>query len=432
MMPPPRKHLRALAPVTHGSISEEELAAYGLRREDVIDFSASLNPLGPSPRAVAAARAADIARYPEDGAPVLRRALAEQDGVGVENVLVGNGSSELLWLLAFAYLRAGQLTLTVSPTYGEYARAFRAAGGRVESLSTWEGEGFSFDPYTLARLIKERRPVITAIGSPHNPTGQVAAASDIRSLALAHAEGMLLVDQAYLPFAPEAPDLSNAILGVPLVLLRSLTKLHGLAGLRLGYVVARADVIDALDRLRPPWTSTPWRRRRDWRRWPMSSTSGAASRRYARHTSILPVASRRWACRRFRAPPTFCSFAWATPPQSGATSWAADSVCATAHRSACPPTSGSASDAGRTASGCFRRWRRSAPPFGGVERPEGGTLRARRARRRLQAAGHGSSPPFEDAIDVCQFRRCDASPYWRGQRAPRRSRPRSRVPLRAS
>lgn len=253
-MPNPRPHIPTLSPVVHGSVSDAELAAHDLQREDVLDFSASLNPLGPSPRVLDALRSVDISRYPEDGAPALRKALARHAGVDVKNVLVGNGSSELLWLLAQAYLHARQLTLIVSPTYGEYARAFQAVGARVERLSTGERADFAFDPDSLSKLIAERQPIITAIGNPNNPTGQFLSNAAIRSLALTRNGGMLLVDEAYRPFVPGAPESSDNIHGLPVVLLRSLTKIHGLAGLRLGYLIARAEVIEALDRIRPPWS----------------------------------------------------------------------------------------------------------------------------------------------------------------------------------
>lgn len=255
MIPPvPRATVRAITPVVHGSLSNAELAAYGFAREEVLDFSASLNPLGPSPLALEALRTVDVARYPEDGAPDLRRALAAHCGVTDDHVLVGNGSSELLWLLAVAYLRAGQRTLIVGPTYGEYDRAIRLAGASIERWHAQPGDDFAVDLDFVERIIKEREPFLTVVCNPNNPTGALLPPEAFRRLAAPYRPGMLLVDEAYLPFVAGAPNLATQVDDYPLVLLRSMTKIHGLAGLRLGYVVAHPAVIAALDKVRPPWS----------------------------------------------------------------------------------------------------------------------------------------------------------------------------------
>ena len=119
MTPPLRAHIATLVQVTHGSISDTELAELGLSREEIIDFSANTNPLGPSPSASEAARTAVWTHYPDDRATPLRRELAARDQVDERSVVVANGSSELIWLIALAFLDPGDAAVIVGPTFGE-------------------------------------------------------------------------------------------------------------------------------------------------------------------------------------------------------------------------------------------------------------------------------------------------------------------------
>jgi histidinol-phosphate aminotransferase len=247
----PRAHVETLAPVYHGSIGDAELAALGLRREEVVDFSVNANPLGPSPAAVAAARAAVWAHYPDDRATALREALARREGVGVEQVVVANGSAELIWLLALAFVDPGDAALVVGPTFGEYARAVRVAGGVVHEWRARAEDDFAVDVDAVVAAAVEARARLLFLCNPNNPTGVLLPFEEIEALARALPETLLALDEAYVPFVDE-PVRSNALGGA--VLLRSLTKDQAMAGLRLGYALAPAPIADALDRVRPPWS----------------------------------------------------------------------------------------------------------------------------------------------------------------------------------
>ncbi len=254
MLLAPRPALLDVPAVPHGSVADEELVGLGLRRADVLDFSASLNPLGASPAVYRALATLDVTRYPDDRAVALRAALAAQLGLGMDHVLAGNGSAELIWLLAMAYLCPGRRTLVVSPTFGEYERACRIAGAGIEFLHTDERRDFQPDAAALCDTIRRRQPNLTFLCNPNNPTGWLLSPDQLLQLADAHEAGLLVVDEAYLPFVPNAPDLAREVTGHPLALLRSLTKAHGLAGLRLGYLVAHPEVVTTLERVRPPWS----------------------------------------------------------------------------------------------------------------------------------------------------------------------------------
>src|SRR5919197_1329670 len=117
-----RREVLQLEPVAHGSVAAAELAAYGLSPGEVLDFSVNTNPLGPAPAVVEALRQADWGRYPGDDEAPLRAALARRAGLEPAQVALGNGSAELMWLVALATLRPGDAVAVVGPTFGEYAR----------------------------------------------------------------------------------------------------------------------------------------------------------------------------------------------------------------------------------------------------------------------------------------------------------------------
>src|SRR5256714_1006349 len=252
-----RPHRAALPACPHGGIGDAELRALGLRRTDVLDFSASPTPLGPSPRVAEAltglAAGGDLGRYPDDGCPRLREALAAHTGCPPDQLIVANGSVEILWLLALAYLGPGDRVLVVGPTFGEYARAARIAGAAVVEWRAAEARAFRPDHDALTAAIRRVCPRLVFLCNPNNPTGVLLDRAVVTPLLAALQEGLLVVDEAYAAFADNAPWLSPLLGDGRLVLLRSLTKDYGLAGLRLGYVLGASTVIAALDRVRPPW-----------------------------------------------------------------------------------------------------------------------------------------------------------------------------------
>jgi histidinol-phosphate/aromatic aminotransferase/cobyric acid decarboxylase-like protein len=204
----------------------------GTTAPGVLDFSANLNPFGPSPRVVEAVRAARWDAYPDPDAVELRRLLADRHGVDLSQIMVGNGGSELIDLACRAFVRPGDRVAIDGPTYGEYGRAARLAGG---VLGPPEG--------TLR---------VRFVCSPNNPTGVVTPAAELLALADRSPDTLLVVDEAY---AECVPGFESVIGRGPanLLVLQSLTKAHGLAGLRVGYAVGATRVVEALRRVRVPW-----------------------------------------------------------------------------------------------------------------------------------------------------------------------------------
>lgn len=221
----PRPHLRGFKPAVHGGFHDP-----GRR---VLDFSVNTNPFGPPPEVLEAFRKADVTRYPDPEALALREAIAKRHGAGIECVLPGNGSVEIIWLVAAAYLEPGRTAHVCGPTFGEYESATRATGADI--ADRLDGAAVAF------------------ICNPNNPTGTLRPAEDIRAMAAAHPNTLFVVDEAYLPFTHAASCLEG---GVPenLIVLRSLTKDCAIPGLRLGYGVGPSEVIQALKAVQPPWS----------------------------------------------------------------------------------------------------------------------------------------------------------------------------------
>jgi len=228
-----------LAPVVHGSVAAAELAALGLRPTDVVDFSVNTNPLGPAPAVLRAVHGTDWSRYPGDDEEPLRHGLAQRAGVAPDQVVLGNGSVELLWLIGLAVLRPGDTVAIVGPTFGEYARAARVAGASVCQVDDG-GQA------PTARLL--------FLCNPNNPTGAYRMREEVERLLLEQPERLVVLDEAYAAFVdhrwPSEPLLRHGNLAI----LRSMTKDHAVPGLRLGYLLADLTLARAVESVRPPWS----------------------------------------------------------------------------------------------------------------------------------------------------------------------------------
>jgi histidinol-phosphate aminotransferase len=204
--------------------------------------------------------AVPLDRYPDREALALRRALAERLDVAPGQIVVGNGTAELLWLTAFAYLRPGEQVLIVAPAFGEYARSAALMGATVRYWTARAEEGFAVSPEGVARALARHAPRMVFLCNPNNPTGVVTPLAVLDGWARAHPETLFVVDEAYLAFVAagdKAGEGASALaldLGADNVLvMRSMTKDYALAGLRLGYAVGAPAVVAALARVRSPW-----------------------------------------------------------------------------------------------------------------------------------------------------------------------------------
>jgi len=253
-MPIPAKpELANLAEAPHGSLDYVELERRGIDPAEIIDFSSNVNPFGPSPKVTEALRQVDVGRYPDRDSLLLRRAIAESLGTSIDRLIAGNGSTELLHLIALAWLRPGDRALIVGPTYGEYARVAKLFGAETIAIDAAAKFGFVPPVAEISRRLRDLHPRLCFICNPNNPTGQVLDPSQIHEWATESPETLFVIDEAYVDFIPELMT-AGIELRENLIVVRSLTKAHGLAGLRLGYAIASPAVIGNVNRVRSPWS----------------------------------------------------------------------------------------------------------------------------------------------------------------------------------
>lgn len=236
----------------HGGLHPRELREYGFGPENILDFSVNSNPFGPSPEVLAALKAVDISTYPERDSHALVAALARLNGVVENQVLAGNGTSELIWLVSHACLEPGIEVLIIGPTFGEYARAALALGAKVHEIAAKAPE---FEPPIDEALnyICTVKPKLVFLCNPNNPTGKYLDESNLaRMVAACGDTGLLVIDEAYLPFVDGAffrkPIDGNVLC------LRSMTKDFAVAGIRLGYAIGDPALIKKMQALQPTWS----------------------------------------------------------------------------------------------------------------------------------------------------------------------------------
>jgi len=214
-------------------------------------LSSNESPLPPPPAVV---RAVDTAarhlnRYPDPLAGALRHRLAALHGIDAEALLVGNGSDELIQLLAQAHLGPGARAAMAEPPYLMQEIACRACGAAVTKVAL---AGYRHDLQAMAEIDAE----VVFIPNPHNPTGTAVSRGELAAFLDRSCAALVVVDEAYIEFADDAPAMSAlSLLDDPRVaVLRTFSKLYGLAGARIGYVAADPALIERLRRIRAPFS----------------------------------------------------------------------------------------------------------------------------------------------------------------------------------
>lgn len=248
-----RPEVQRAEPDRHGGIDPSELAAWGVDPEMVIDFSVNSNPYGPSPTVATALAGVTLDRYPDPEASALCGALAYHHAIGPDQIVAGNGSIELIWLVTLAFVRPRDRVVVVGPTFGEYRRAVGLMGGQVVEIRAKEVDGFSVPETAITLALTTCLPRMLFLCNPNNPTGTHLPVERIDAWARENLQTLFVIDEAYLDFAQE----QHSALGLGrenVLVMRSLTKAYGLAGLRLGYALGSSEVIDGLRRVRPPWS----------------------------------------------------------------------------------------------------------------------------------------------------------------------------------
>lgn len=248
----------------HGGNVYAAARQLGRTVDQLFDFSASINPLGPAPsavRAITRARPA-LAHYPDPDCWALRQALASHWRCTADRIVIGNGSTELIHLLPAA-LELRHL-LVIGPTFSEYAHAMERSGGRVSMVLADRADGYA---PPLSRAIKilganqARRtggPPVDAVVlcNPNSPTGQACSVEDVRALALValRQNVRVILDETFADYCEERSILPTMKKTGHAIVLRSFTKFFGLPGLRIGYLMARADIAQRIRARQAPWS----------------------------------------------------------------------------------------------------------------------------------------------------------------------------------
>ncbi|MCF7928267.1 MAG: histidinol-phosphate transaminase [Spirochaetales bacterium] len=229
----------------------------GVKQPGAIKLSSNENVLGPSPAAVKAVQAQidQLHFYPDGGAADFRAALARHLSLEPDRLIFGNGSDELMVMAAGAFLNPGETSIIGEHSFSEYRFATRLFDGELSSVPMNEG---AFDLEGMVNAVNGRTRMIF-LTNPNNPTGRYIGEAELRSFLDRIAEWpeiLCVLDEAYYDFADseDFPDSRRLIDDYPnLLVLRTFSKLYGLAGLRIGYGMAGTPIIAAMEKTRQPF-----------------------------------------------------------------------------------------------------------------------------------------------------------------------------------
>jgi histidinol-phosphate aminotransferase len=249
-------HLGRIGAYVPGKPIEEVERELGIR--EAIKLASNENPLGPSPKAVAAiaAAAGRVHRYPDGQGHALRQALAARLGAAPEQIVLGNGSTELVEILAKAFLAGGRGAVVAEQAFIMYQIAVRAMGGRPTLVPLRDHR---HDLRAMAAAC-DARTALVYIGNPNNPTGTYVTRAELEDYFVRLPPHVLtVIDEAYLDYV-EVPDCADGLQalkgGREVVVLRTFSKIHGLAGIRIGYGVAPPAVARAVEAVRSPFNTS--------------------------------------------------------------------------------------------------------------------------------------------------------------------------------
>ena len=257
MQLPFNPHLKNLPVYQPGRPIEEVARELGLPADSVIKVASNENPFGPSPLALAAMRKAlaGVNLYPDGSAFYLKQKLAAKLGVEPANLVLGNGSNEIIEFLGHALLAPGADVVVSQYCFAVYPIVTKLFGA---NLITVPAKNYGHDlPAMLRAITPQTRLVFVA--NPNNPTGTLAPREELIQFVNEVPDDVLLVmDEAYVEFLDDPPDLVPLVRSGArknLILMRTFSKIYGLAGLRIGYGIADAGLVSALEKIRQPFNT---------------------------------------------------------------------------------------------------------------------------------------------------------------------------------
>lgn len=255
MRVPAPPYVRAMSPYQPGKPISEVARELGLAEANIVKLASNENPLGASPNAVRAAQTAlaEVARYPDGSGFLLRQALATHHQVSPETLILGNGSNDVLELASIAFLGPGLSAVYAQHCFVVNQLATKARGATGIEVPARE---FGHDLLAMRQAVRDDTRVIF-VSNPNNPTGTFVAPATVREfLQQVPANVLVVLDEAYYEYLPPEQQ-SGSIAWINefpnLLVTRTFSKAHGLAGLRVGYGVAHPQVADLMNRIRQPF-----------------------------------------------------------------------------------------------------------------------------------------------------------------------------------
>ena len=246
-------YVRAISPYQPGKPITQLAREMGLSVEQIVKLASNENPLGMSPKARAAVLAglSDLARYPDQFA--LQQSLAERTGLGMERVVLGNGSNDVLDLIARVFLAPGRSAVFAQYAFAVYPLATLSAGAEPIAVAARD---YGHDLLAMRQAIRPDTRLVW-IANPNNPTGTFLPHAQLREfLQGVPADVVVVLDEAYNEYLPPAERVETIawLAEMPnLVITRTFSKIYGLAGLRIGYALTSGDIADLMNRVRQPF-----------------------------------------------------------------------------------------------------------------------------------------------------------------------------------
>jgi histidinol-phosphate aminotransferase len=260
MIKPP-DYVSGIKPYIPGKPMEELERELGIK--DSIKLASNENPLGPSPLAIKAIidnltssnSSNSLNRYPDGSGYYIKGALSNKLSVREDEIILGNGSNELIDIAVRTFLQPGDEAVMAHPSFIVYPMAVQAAGGKPVQIPL---KNYTHDLDLMVDAVTSRTRIVF-IANPNNPTGTITKRSEFDRLMERLPEGILVVaDEAYYEYVTD-PDYADSMKhfrdGRDILILRTFSKIYGLAGLRIGYGIARQDIISEMNKLRPPFNT---------------------------------------------------------------------------------------------------------------------------------------------------------------------------------
>lgn len=237
----------------HGGNIEEVSSVFGLKEDFITDFSSNVTSFA-LPHCISEvihSRIRHIPKYPDKESLKLKAAIGKYLNIGIEHIVAGNGSADLIYRAVYSLKPV--FGLVSSPTFGEYEKALLSVGAKIKYLLLKERNKFNF---SIEEAVEKADGIdIMFLCNPNNPTGMLMSRKDLECFVqkLQKKKTMLILDEAFIDFAEEQSLIDIVVRSNNLLVLRSMTKFFGLAGLRLGYAVGPTEVIKRIRNAGQPW-----------------------------------------------------------------------------------------------------------------------------------------------------------------------------------